>query len=152
MIENKMGTTIGYWGYIRVILGVFWDNGKENGNYYEIRAPGSQAKEGMGGSAYDEDLGGCQNFGPFLGPHYNLGYPKRDHNFDNHPFCSQSKDSAMSLAMSRPLPLSRGFILLLRAYCSILMAREPVEHQLSRICCSSLLYASKYTNNTNVGS
>ena len=38
-------------------------------------------------------LGGCQNYGPFLGPYYNeltyyLGYPKRDHNFDNHPFVS----------------------------------------------------------------
>ena len=35
----------------------------------------------------------CQNYGPFLGPHYNtgpntgpnLGDPKRDPNFDNHP-------------------------------------------------------------------
>ena len=35
-------------------------------------------------------MGGCQNYGPFLGPYYNtapnnFGYPKRDHNFDNHP-------------------------------------------------------------------
>ena len=36
-------------------------------------------------------LGGCQNYGPFLGtlnirgPYYNRD-PKRDHNFDNHPF------------------------------------------------------------------
>ena len=22
-----------YWDYIRVILGLYWDNGKENGNY-----------------------------------------------------------------------------------------------------------------------
>ena len=22
------------WGYTRVILGLYWDNGKENGNYY----------------------------------------------------------------------------------------------------------------------
>ena len=37
--------------------------------------------------------GDCQNYGPFLGPYYNtgpntrpnLGYPKRDHNFDNPP-------------------------------------------------------------------
>ena len=35
-------------------------------------------------------MGGCQNYGPFLGypkyevPYYN-GDPKRDHNFDNHP-------------------------------------------------------------------
>ena len=27
-----MDTTI--MGYIRVILGLYWDNGKENGNYY----------------------------------------------------------------------------------------------------------------------
>ena len=39
-------------------------------------------------------MGDCQNYGPFLGPYYNagpntgpnLGYPKRDHNFDNHPY------------------------------------------------------------------
>ena len=30
-------------------------------------------------------MGGCQNYGPFLGPYY-LGYPKRDPNFDNHPY------------------------------------------------------------------
>ena len=35
-------------------------------------------------------VGGCQNCGPLLGPYYstapiNLGYPKRDPNFDNHP-------------------------------------------------------------------
>ena len=37
------------------------------------------------------DMSGCQNYGPFLGPQYStapniLGYPKRDHNFDNHPY------------------------------------------------------------------
>ena len=36
-------------------------------------------------------MGGCQNYGPFLDPYYNtapknLGYPKRDHNLDNHPY------------------------------------------------------------------
>ena len=39
-------------------------------------------------------MGDCQNYGPFLGPSYNtgpntgpnLGDPKRDHNFDNHPY------------------------------------------------------------------
>ena len=38
-------------------------------------------------------MGDCQNYGPFLGPYYNmgpntwpnLGDPKRDHNFDNPP-------------------------------------------------------------------
>ena len=33
-MEKKMETTI--IGYIRVILGLYWDNGKENGNYYSI--------------------------------------------------------------------------------------------------------------------
>ena len=28
---NYMGL---YWGYIRDILGLCWDNGKQNGNYY----------------------------------------------------------------------------------------------------------------------
>ena len=40
-------------------------------------------------------MGDCQNYGPFLGPYYNtgpntgpnLGDPKRDHNFDNLPYC-----------------------------------------------------------------
>ena len=35
-------------------------------------------------------MGGCQNHGPFLDPYYNtadiLRVPKRDHNFDNHPY------------------------------------------------------------------
>ena len=36
-------------------------------------------------------MGGCQNFGPFLDPSYNTapsisGYPKWNHNFDNHPY------------------------------------------------------------------
>ena len=36
-------------------------------------------------------MGGCQNYGPFLGTlnircRIILGYPKRDHNFDNHPY------------------------------------------------------------------
>ena len=29
-------------------------------------------------------VGGCQNYGPFLGPYYNTA-PIRDPNFDNHP-------------------------------------------------------------------
>ena len=28
------GTTLGGLGLYRVILGLYWDNGKENGNYY----------------------------------------------------------------------------------------------------------------------
>ena len=36
-------------------------------------------------------MGGCQNYGPFFGyPRYEVPYynrdPKRDHNFDNHPY------------------------------------------------------------------
>ena len=39
-------------------------------------------------------MGGCQNYGPFLGPYYNTGPdtgsnledPKRDHNLDNPPY------------------------------------------------------------------
>ena len=36
-------------------------------------------------------MGGCQNYGPFLGtPKYQVLYyngdPKRDHNLDNHPY------------------------------------------------------------------
>ena len=45
-------------------------------------------------------MGDCQNYGPFLGPHYttgpntgpNLGDPKRDHNFDNPPNVYTSMD------------------------------------------------------------
>ena len=35
-MEKKVETTIIYWGNIRVIVGLYWDNGKENGNYYSI--------------------------------------------------------------------------------------------------------------------
>ena len=36
-MEKKMETTIVHWGYIEVVLGVlYWDSGKENGNYYSI--------------------------------------------------------------------------------------------------------------------
>ena len=46
------------------------------------------------GNGVIEDMGNCQNYGPFLGPYYNtgpntgpnLGDPKRDHNFDNFPY------------------------------------------------------------------
>ena len=46
IMEKKMETTIVYWGYTGImekkmettisILGLYWDNGKENGNYYSI--------------------------------------------------------------------------------------------------------------------
>ena len=43
---------------------------------------------------YNPYMGGCQNYGPFLGPYYttglntglNLGDPKWDHNFDIPPY------------------------------------------------------------------
>ena len=36
-------------------------------------------------------MGGCQNYGPFLGTlnigcRIKIGIPKKDHNFDNHPY------------------------------------------------------------------
>ena len=45
-------------------------------------------------------MGDCQNYGPFFGPYYNtgpntgpnLGDPKRDHNFDNHPYRDDEKE------------------------------------------------------------
>ena len=50
-------------------------------------------------------LGGCQNYGPFLGPYYNtgpnLGDPKRDHNFDNPPFYLQWLPSRRSIGSSK---------------------------------------------------
>ena len=44
----------------------------------------------LGCNCRTSHMGGCQNYGPFLGPYYNtgpnLGDPKRDHNFDNLPY------------------------------------------------------------------
>ena len=35
-------------------------------------------------------MGGCQNYGPFLGPEYSTApYPKMDPNFENHPYESE---------------------------------------------------------------
>ena len=33
-MEEEETTIMGYISYIRYILGLYWDNGKENGNYY----------------------------------------------------------------------------------------------------------------------
>ena len=38
--------------------------------------------EGSSPMQFIHDMGGCESYGPFL------GYPKRDHNFDNHPYDS----------------------------------------------------------------
>ena len=60
-------------------------------------------------------MGVCQNYGPFLGPYYNtapiitynLGYPKRDLNFDNHPheFCSPHQEYAADLEAQAQLQM-----------------------------------------------
>ena len=56
-----------------------------------FRVSGAERKE-----KGQDDLGGCQNYGPFLGTlnirgRIILGNPKRDHNFDNHPFRVHTK-------------------------------------------------------------
>ena len=58
-------------------------------------------------------MGGCQNYGPFLGPYFHtgpyLGDPERDHNFDNPPYEVASKLLACSLLvfeLGRPLSIS----------------------------------------------
>ena len=48
-------------------------------------------------------MGGGQNYGPFLGPYYNtalnyLGYPKRDHDFDNH-LCALPEAKKLKLGL-----------------------------------------------------
>ena len=52
-------------------------------------------------------MSGCQTYGPFLGPYYNtapIGYPKRDHNFDNYPYgVSENKGPKYSTLNSRIL-------------------------------------------------
>ena len=34
MMEKKMETTKGYIGIIGITQGIYWDNGKEDGNHY----------------------------------------------------------------------------------------------------------------------
>ena len=49
-------------------------------------------------------MGDYQNCGPFLGSYYttgpntgpNLGDPKRDHNFDNHPYAGMSRQKLLT--------------------------------------------------------
>ena len=53
-------------------------------------------------------MGGCQNYGPFLGPQYStapkiLGHPKGDHNFDSQPYGSPS--GALATTPWTPLKL-----------------------------------------------
>ena len=56
-------------------------------------------------------MGGYENYGPLLGPYYdNLGYPKRDHNFDNHPYAYRIPFRAMgSLQQPDSWFLGAGF-------------------------------------------
>ena len=35
-MDNEMEIRVCLGVYMRVILGLYWDNGKENGNYYSI--------------------------------------------------------------------------------------------------------------------
>ena len=47
-------------------------------------------------------MGGCQNYGPFLGilnirGRIIIGTPKRDHNFDNHPYKGRDNINAWRL-------------------------------------------------------
>ena len=55
-----------------------------------------QASKPLGAEPVLKDVSGCQNYDPFLGhPKYEVPYynrdPKRDHNFDNHPYCEFCK-------------------------------------------------------------
>ena len=36
-------------------------------------------------------MGGCQHDGPFLDPYDNLGYPKKDHSLDRHPYVKHAE-------------------------------------------------------------
>ena len=51
-----------YWGYIGVILGLYWDNGKENGNYY-VSGTVRFLYCFLQGPAESEHLGQCRSEG-----------------------------------------------------------------------------------------
>ena len=54
-------------------------------------------------------MGGCQNYGPFLGPGYStarIGTPKWDPNFYNHPYDHEKPEG---LRARNPRPQSLGF-------------------------------------------
>ena len=34
IVKNEMETSISYWGICGVILGLYWDNGTRNGNWF----------------------------------------------------------------------------------------------------------------------
>ena len=57
----------------------------------------------------ENHTGGCQNYGPFLGPCYHAGNLKGDHNFDNH---LNGKDNGKRIGnLGRYLRLRAGQIL-----------------------------------------
>ena len=70
-LDSKYGFIVG--GYIKVILGLYGDNGKENGNYYY---------ELYGWLSKLWSLFGTLN----IRCRIIKRDPKRDHNFDNHPY------------------------------------------------------------------
>ena len=77
---------LGIWGIvkmmipIRVILGLYWGIMQKK---METTIMGHIG-------VIQGYMGGYQNYGPFLDPYYNtaphLRYPKRNHNFDSHPY------------------------------------------------------------------
>ena len=58
-------------------------------------------------------MGDCQNYGPFLVPYFitgpYVGDPKRDHNFDNPPYCLIHTHSGLLYCVSRWQLLLLGF-------------------------------------------
>ena len=46
-----------YWGYIGVVLGLYWGNGKENGNYYSSNEQVSRWGSPKSRDPYNKDWG-----------------------------------------------------------------------------------------------
>ena len=64
-------------------------------------------------------MGGCQNYGPFLGTINNrcriiIGTQKRDHNFDNHPYGEQKGSKIEGLKCTGLRYWCRAFIVITR--------------------------------------
>ena len=82
-------------------------------------------------------MGGCQKYGPFLGTlnirgRIIIGTPKRDHNFDNHPYDIAHYSSyhvGFSIpsfpAHQRPLKSIREFVILTLADISLYIPQGP---------------------------
>ena len=94
-------------------------------------------------------MGGCQNYGPFLGtlnirvPYYNRD-PKRDHNFDNHPHdCSENQRLWLVVLVSKLLSqlwtLDR-YMVLMAFYTSYAPGHCSLpQSQPSRFACSKMI-------------